>query len=52
MIQLVKGAYKKTNQPLICYVIVRPRFRHLGQFYDAPTIEVLHFIRSVELTKG
>jgi hypothetical protein len=42
-----------------CEVIAHLRFRHLGQFfmerddiYDAPISKVLHFIRSVGLTKG
>jgi hypothetical protein len=44
---------------IVCDVIVYLRFRHLGQFfmepsdfYDAPIIKVLHFIRSVGLIKG
>jgi hypothetical protein len=42
-----------------CEDIAHLRFRHLGQFfmepgdfYDAPISKVLHFIRSVGLTKG
>jgi hypothetical protein len=42
-----------------CEAIASLRFRHLGQFfmepsdcYDAPVNKVLHFIRSVGLTKG
>jgi hypothetical protein len=42
-----------------CEAIAYLRFRYLGQFfmepsdfYDAPIIEVLHFIRSVGLIKG
>jgi hypothetical protein len=42
-----------------CEAIAYLRFRHLGQFlmepsdfYDAPIIKVLHFIRSVGLIKG
>jgi hypothetical protein len=42
-----------------CEAIAYLRFRHLGQFlmepsdfYDAPINKVLHFIRSVGLTKG
>jgi hypothetical protein len=42
-----------------CEAIAYLRFRHLGQFcmepsdfYDAPIIKVLHFIRSVGLING
>jgi hypothetical protein len=42
-----------------CEALAYLRFRHLGQFlmepsdfYDVPTGKVLHFIRSVGLTKG
>jgi hypothetical protein len=42
-----------------CEAIAYLRFRHLGQFfmepsdfYEAPIIKVLHFIRSVGLIKG
>jgi hypothetical protein len=42
-----------------CEALVHLRFRHLGQFfmepgdfYDVPIGKVLHFIRSVGLTKG
>jgi hypothetical protein len=42
-----------------CEAIAYLRFRHLGcffmepsDFYDAPIIKVLHFIRSVGLIKG
>jgi hypothetical protein len=42
-----------------CEVIAHLRFRHLGQFfmepgdlYGVPISKVLHFIRSVGLTKG
>jgi hypothetical protein len=38
-----------------CEATVHLRFRHLGQpsdFYDALISEVLHFIRSMGLTKG
>jgi hypothetical protein len=42
-----------------CEAIAHLRFRHLGQFfmepsdfYDAPIFKVLHFIRSVGLTRG
>jgi hypothetical protein len=42
-----------------CEAIAYLRFRHLGQFfmelsdfYDAPIIKVLHFIRSVGLRNG
>jgi hypothetical protein len=63
MTQLVKGAYKKRNQPHIslsdCETVAYLRFRHLGHFsvessdfYDAPIIKVLHFIRSAGLIKG
>jgi hypothetical protein len=58
MIPLVRGAWKQMNQPHMSYVTMR-LFRHLGQFfmepgdfYDVPIGKVLHFIRSVGLTKG
>jgi hypothetical protein len=42
-----------------CEALAYLRFRHLGQFfmepgdfYDVPIGKVLHFIRSVGLTKG
>jgi hypothetical protein len=44
---------------VLCEAIAYLRFRHLGQFfmepsdfYHAPIIKVLHFIRSVGLIKG
>jgi hypothetical protein len=48
-----------THVPCDCEALAHPRFRHLGQFfmepgdfYDVPIGKVLHFIRSVVLTKG
>jgi hypothetical protein len=44
---------------VLCEALAHLRFRHLGQFfmepgdfYDVPMGKVLHFIRSVGLTKG
>jgi hypothetical protein len=58
----VKGAKKKMTQPQIlwdCEATGYLWFCHLAQFfmelsdyYDAPTHEVLHLIRSVGLIKG
>jgi hypothetical protein len=59
MNQLVKGAYKKMNQPHISYVIVRPQLTYdfvtwASSLWNQVTyvFEVLHFIRSVGLIRG
>jgi hypothetical protein len=48
-----------THVLCVCEALAHLRFRHLGQFfiehgdfYDVPIGKVLHFIRSVGLTKG